>query len=100
MANEPTAAAAGAENPPAVGPVLEPRAVAAGRGASWWTEGWRLFTPAVGVWILAAVVLACINIALNFVPVVGPLASHILFPVFMGGLMLGFLLAHRRCHRQ
>ena len=89
MANEPTAAAAGTGNPPGSGPGLEPRAVVAGRGASWWTEGWRLFTPAVGVWILAVVILACLNIAINFVPVVGPLASHILFPVFMGGLMLG-----------
>ena len=89
MANEPTAAAAGAGIPPAGGPELEARAVAAGRGASWWTEGWRLFTPAVGVWILAAVILICLNIALNLVPIVGPLASQILGPVFVGGLMLG-----------
>src|SRR5215475_9651134 len=88
MANEPTAAPAGVGSPPA-GPELEPRAVAGGRGASWWTEGWRLFTPGVGVWILAAVILLCINIALNFVPVIGPLAAEILFPVFVGGLMLG-----------
>ena len=89
MANEPTAAAAGTGTPSAGGPELQPRAVAAGRGASWWTEGWRLFTPGVGVWILAVVILACLNIAINFVPVVGPLAAQILFPVFMGGLMLG-----------
>ena len=89
MANEPTAAAAGTGNPPAGGPGLEPRAVLAGRGASWWTEGWRLFTPAVGVWILAVVILFCLNIAIALVPVVGFFALHILLPVFMGGLILG-----------
>ena len=88
MANEPTAAPAGVGLPPA-GPELEPRTVASGRGGSWWTEGWRLFIPGVGVWILAAVILLCVNIALNFVPVIGPLAAEILFPVFVGGLMLG-----------
>ena len=89
MANEPMAAAAGAGTPPAGGPGPEPRAVAAGRGASWWSEGWRLFTPGFGMWILAVVILVLVNIGLNLVPVVGPLASQILFPVFAGGLMLG-----------
>jgi uncharacterized membrane protein len=41
------------------------------------------------MWILAVVILVVVNIGLNFVPVVGPLASQILFPVFAGGLMLG-----------
>lgn len=89
MANEPMAGAAGAGMPAGSGPGPEPRVVAAGRGASWWSEGWRLFTPDVGIWILAVVILAVLNIGLGFIPVVGPLASQILFPVFMGGLMLG-----------
>jgi len=87
MANEPMAAAAGAGSPPVGGP--EPRSVAAERGASWWSEAWRLFTPGVGMWILAIVILFVLNIGLNLIPVVGPLASQILFPVFAGGLMLG-----------
>jgi hypothetical protein len=89
MANEPMAAAAGAGTPPVGGSGPEPRTVAAERGASWWSEGWRLFTPGVGMWILAVVILVVVNIGLNFIPVVGPLASQILFPVFAGGLMLG-----------
>jgi uncharacterized membrane protein len=87
MANEPMAAGAGI--PPVGGPGPEPRTVAAGRGVSWWSEGWRLFTPGVGTWILAVVILFVVNIGLNLIPVVGPLAAQILFPVFAGGLMLG-----------
>jgi uncharacterized membrane protein len=89
MANELMTAAAGPEMPPAGGPGLEPRTVAAGRGASWWSEGWRLFTPGFGMWILAVLILVVVNVGLNLIPVVGPLASQILFPVFTGGLMLG-----------
>ena len=73
---------------PGVPPVL-PRAVAAGRGASWWGEAWRLFVPAVGVWVLIVLILVVLNVILAIIPVVGHLASHVLFPVFVGGLMLG-----------
>jgi uncharacterized membrane protein len=70
-------------------PPSTPRAVAAGRGAAWWGEAWRLFVPAVGVWILIVLILVVLNVVLAVVPVVGHLASHVLFPVFAGGLMLG-----------
>ena len=87
MANEFTpavpAAAPGAVAPP------EPRIVDAGRGVAWWSEGWRLFMPAVGVWILIVIILICLHVIGAFIPVVGSLAMQILFPVFSGGLMLG-----------
>ncbi len=67
----------------------EPRAVDAGRGASWWSEAWRLFTPAVGVWLLIALILIVLNVVGAIIPVVGSLAMQILMPVFAGGLMLG-----------
>jgi uncharacterized membrane protein len=70
-------------------PPAMPRAVAAGRGASWWGEAWRLFVPAVGVWVLIVLILVVLNVVLALIPVVGHLASHVLFPVFVGGLMLG-----------
>jgi len=70
-------------------PPLTPRAVAAGRGAAWWGEAWRLFVPAVGVWVLIVLILVVLNVVLAVIPVVGHLASHVLFPVFAGGLMLG-----------
>ena len=32
----------------------EPRSVDAGRGTSWWSEAWALFTKNAGMWILFA----------------------------------------------
>jgi len=69
--------------------MTEPRAVDAGRGATWWGEGWRLFTPAVGVWLLTMLILIVLNLVGSLVPVVGTLAMQVLYPVFAGGLMLG-----------
>jgi uncharacterized membrane protein len=69
--------------------MTEPRAVDAGRGATWWSEGWRLFTPAIGVWLLTILVLIVLNLVGSLVPVVGTLAMQVLYPVFAGGLMLG-----------
>jgi uncharacterized membrane protein len=67
----------------------EPRMVDAGRGASWWSEGWRLFVPGAGMWVLITFILICLHVIGAFVPVVGSLVLQILFPVFSGGLMLG-----------
>jgi uncharacterized membrane protein len=67
----------------------ESRAVDAGRGASWWGEAWRLFTPGVGVWLLITLILIVLNVVGAIIPVVGALAMQILMPVFAGGLMLG-----------
>src|SRR5271166_4965096 len=67
----------------------EPRAVDAGRGATWWGEGWRLFTPAVGVWLLTILILIVVNVVVSLVPVVGTLVMQVLYPVLAGGLMLG-----------
>src|SRR3977135_2640781 len=69
--------------------VVNPRAVDAGRGVAWWAEGWRLFTPAVGPWILIVVIGFCIHVILALIPVLGSIASQYLFPILAGGLMLG-----------
>lgn len=73
--------------PPVARP--EPRVVDAGRGASWWAEGWRLFTPAVGTWILILIVFGVLAVVLSLIPFLGSLALQILGPVFSGGVMLG-----------
>jgi uncharacterized membrane protein len=75
--------------PETVAPIVNPRAVDAGRGAAWWSEGWRLFTPAVGPWILIVVVGFVLNLILAFIPILGSIAGHLLFPILVGGLMLG-----------
>lgn len=93
MANESTAPGQGV---PAPQPVPESRIVAAGRGLSWWIEGWRLFTPNVGAWLLIALILVVLGAIVatleHRVPVIGELVSlivEILWPVLIGGLMLG-----------
>ena len=64
------------------------RAVDVARGSSWLGSGWRTFRADPGVWILIGVVLFVIMVAANFVPLVGPLAVQLLWPVFLGGLMI------------
>jgi uncharacterized membrane protein len=77
------ASAASTGAPPVV------REVDAGRGASWWSEAWRLFTPAAGTWILIIVLFAAATLLVSLIPVLGWLAVQILTPVVSGGLMLG-----------
>jgi uncharacterized membrane protein len=66
-----------------------PRTVDADRGLAWWSEAWRLFTPAAGVWILILILLFVLNLVLALVPLLGHVAGQLLFPIFAGGLMLG-----------
>jgi hypothetical protein len=66
-----------------------PRSLSAGRGAAWWSEGWRVFTAAPLLWIGMLVVLVVIMFALNFIPIIGQIAGVLLWPVWYGGLMLG-----------
>ena len=65
------------------------RGVRAGRGLSWVGEAWDLFKQAAGVWIGMVVVMFVMLFVAAFIPLVGPLATMLFFPVFMGGLMLG-----------
>ena len=98
MANESVAGMAGSG---AIGaPAPEARAVGAGRGASWWSEAWRLFTPGIGAWLLITILVFLIQCALSLVssllmviPFVGQLVSMFLLAaaamLFAGGLMIG-----------
>lgn len=64
------------------------RTVEAGRGATWWTESWPLFTKNAGLWIVLGLILFVIFVVLNFIPFIGWLASSLLAPVFIGSWML------------
>jgi uncharacterized membrane protein len=92
MTNESFAGTAGAL---AGGPELEARAVGVGRGASWWGEGWRLFTPSVLMWLLIALFFVGAFFVLTivgFVPILGQiigLGAQVISPLIVGGLMLG-----------
>jgi len=64
------------------------RTVDAGRGISWWSEAWALFMKNPGMWIVQALIMIVILIALNFIPFLGSLASSLLFPTFAASWLL------------
>jgi uncharacterized membrane protein len=63
--------------------------VAAVRGWDWIVEAFALFRKQPGMWILTVVVLGVLFIVISMIPVLGSLASALLFPIFGAGLMLG-----------
>jgi len=66
-----------------------PRQLAAGEGAAWWGESWRIFCAAPAVWIAILLVFVILSVALVMIPVVGSLVHSVLIPVLAGGVMLG-----------
>ena len=65
------------------------RAVDAGQGWAWITGGFDLFKKQPGIWIALVVVLFLILLVLAFIPLLGALATVLLMPVFVGGMMIG-----------
>jgi len=65
----------------------QPRAVDAGRGLSWWTEAWPLFSRAALMWIVL-LLLVVLYVLIGLIPVLGGLAASLATPVFAGCLML------------
>jgi hypothetical protein len=65
------------------------RAVEAGRGWTWIADGFGLFKKAPGMWIALVIVLFVILVVLVFIPLLGAVATFLLMPLFLGGLMLG-----------
>ncbi|TXH04803.1 MAG: DUF4339 domain-containing protein [Nevskiaceae bacterium] len=62
-------------------------ALAAGRGLQWIGEGWGLFKAAPGLWIVAMLIWFGIQMVMGCVPFLGGLASLLLGPSFMVGLL-------------
>ncbi|MGP1679427.1 MAG: BPSS1780 family membrane protein [Burkholderiales bacterium] len=67
----------------------EGRVVAARRGWDWIVEAFALFRKRPGIWILAAVALGILFIAVGGIPYLGSMANALLFPILGAGLMLG-----------
>jgi uncharacterized membrane protein len=63
------------------------RAIAAGNGFEWLQQGWAIFRVNPGLWVAITLLLMLGFIALNIVSLVGPLAAHLLTPVFAAGLL-------------
>jgi hypothetical protein len=69
--------------------VMGGRAVGAGQGWTWIADGFGLFKKAPGMWIALVIVLFVILLVLAFIPLLGAVATFLLMPLFLGGLMLG-----------
>jgi len=67
----------------------EGRVVGGGRGWDWIVEAFALFRRQPGMWILIMVLAGILFVAISVIPILGSLASTLLFPVFGAGLMLG-----------
>jgi hypothetical protein len=65
------------------------RAVGAGQGWTWIADWFGLFKKAPGMWIALVIVLFVILVVLAFIPLLGAVATFLLMPLFVGGLMLG-----------
>jgi uncharacterized membrane protein len=65
-----------------------PRTVSAGHGWSWFVDGYRLVSRNLAIWVLVTIVAFAISILIGIIPVVS-LVLYALWPVFVGGLMLG-----------
>ncbi|HSE02018.1 MAG TPA: BPSS1780 family membrane protein, partial [Burkholderiales bacterium] len=68
------------------------RAVGAGQGWAWIADGFGLFKKSPGIWIALAFLLLVIVVVLSFVNAIfflGSIATLLLMPVFVGGMMLG-----------
>jgi len=78
----------GTEAPLEPGPAVPAKSRPAGDGTAWIGAGWRLFTRAALMWVVAMLVLLVIVILANLIPIVGPVVMHLLNPVFMAGLVV------------
>src|SRR4051812_18204674 len=65
------------------------RTVPAENGWKWIVEGWKLFKRQPVMWILLTVAYIAISIVLAVIPVLGSVASMVLSPVFIAGMMAG-----------
>ena len=72
------------------------RTVDAGRGWAWVGDAWAMFVRHPIPWIIDGLVFAVVVMALPYMPpVLGWVASALLTPVILGGLMLGADAVHR-----
>lgn len=69
------------------GGVHGPQSVGAFRGITWLKQGAGLVFSRFGVWLGMWLVFALIYIAISIIPLLGAIASSLLFAVFTGGFM-------------
>ena len=69
--------------------IRDGRTVPAGNGWTWLVSGWDLFKRNPGVWILIIIIFVAIQMVFSALPLVGMVASYILTPLLVGGIMSG-----------
>lgn len=68
--------------------VPQGQSVPAGNGWAWISASWDFFKQQPGTWILTLIILIALMAVLSLIPVVN-IATGLLGPVFIGGLMIG-----------
>lgn len=68
---------------------MEAKQVAAGHGWQWVAQGFGLFRKNPLIWLALFAVYLIIVLALSVIPMIGPLVSMLLSPVFSAGFLLG-----------
>ena len=71
------------------------RSTSAGSGWAWIADGFTLFARSWGMWILFAIAMLVISIALSLVPFVGQFAFNLLMPFVVAGAMIGCRAAEK-----
>jgi len=70
-------------------PPPEGWAVGSGRGVDWWTGGWKIFTASPVIWIAITVIFGGIMLVLALIPILGHIATSLLYPILCGGVLAG-----------
>jgi hypothetical protein len=66
------------------------RGVPAGNGWRWIADAWTFMGDQRWVFIGVCLLYVLVLVAVNFIPFAGPIAINLLFPIMLGGLLLGF----------
>jgi hypothetical protein len=74
---------------PVIDVVSEPRLVSVDQAMTWLVRGWQMFRADPGVWMAIGVVFGLIYGLSGVITMLGPLASALLTPVLLGGVMMG-----------
>lgn len=65
------------------------RAVAAGNGWRWITDAWSFMAPQRWTFIGVSLLFVVLLLVVQLVPLLGPIASTVLWPIVLGGFLLG-----------
>jgi len=66
-----------------------PKSNSAGAAWAWIKSGFASFKASPLFWILNMIIMFIIMVLFGLIPVLGSVATSVLNPVFMGGLMIG-----------